>query len=587
MISSPTNQKIKGTVSGSAIIIDCSWLMIIDGLNFRLSAFCLPPFKRHTICKDEMNMKTFVCVILVATTIFFGCNPAEKEENSISKRDFSITKKNAYNDLFLDSSEVANYIEKNQIPDSIARRMTSFYNARNYEYAWFSSRGLSEQAMGFSSLLNFTGDTSAKENKLQQTIDNFKGTDNLTISNHNKSAIKTELQLTESLIEYSLTNFKKGYVKRKQLERFIPFKKENALQLADSLINDKQRDDKYYADINPSYKLLSGQLKKYVEIAKAGGWPAIDSMEKRKLKKKHRYPEIVSIKKLLLATGDLSQTDTSDLYDESFENGVKNFQTRFGFTADGIIGKQALKQMSVPVIDRIKQIMINMNRMRWLPQNPPGQLIEVNIPAFLLHVYDNGKTVFSMPVVVGKDAHSTTIFSDLLTTIVFSPYWNIPRSIVKNEIIPGMDSDKNYLDEHNMEITGEENGLPVVRQKPGDQNSLGKVKFLFPNTFNIYFHDTPAKGLFNKDIRAYSHGCIRLADAEKMADYLLRDNSKWTPQKIHEAMNSGNQQFVKLKDPVPVFITYYTAWVDENGTLNFRDDIYGHDKEVAEKMFTK
>ncbi|HSV11508.1 MAG TPA: L,D-transpeptidase family protein [Hanamia sp.] len=532
-------------------------------------------------------MKTFVCVILVATTIFFGCNPAEKEENSISKRDFSITKKNAYNDLFLDSSEVANYIEKNQIPDSIARRMTSFYNARNYEYAWFSSRGLSEQAMGFSSLLNFTGDTSAKENKLQQTIDNFKGTDNLTISNHNKSAIKTELQLTESLIEYSLTNFKKGYVKRKQLERFIPFKKENALQLADSLINDKQRDDKYYADINPSYKLLSGQLKKYVEIAKAGGWPAIDSLEKRKLKKNHRYPEIVSIKKLLLATGDLSQTDTSDLYDESFENGVKNFQTRFGFTADGIIGKQALKQMSVPVIDRIKQIMINMNRMRWLPQNPPGQLIEVNIPAFLLHVYDNGKTVFSMPVVVGKDAHSTTIFSDLLTTIVFSPYWNIPRSIVKNEIIPGMDSDKNYLDEHNMEITGEENGLPVVRQKPGDQNSLGKVKFLFPNTFNIYFHDTPAKGLFNKDIRAYSHGCIRLADAEKMADYLLRDNSKWTPQKIHEAMNSGNQQFVKLKDPVPVFITYYTAWVDENGTLNFRDDIYGHDKEVAEKMFTK
>jgi L,D-transpeptidase YcbB len=242
--------------------------------------------------------------------------------------------------------------------------------------------------------------------------------------------------------------------------------------------------------------------------------------------------------------------------------------------------------MSVPVIHRIKQILINMNRMRWLPLNPPGQLLEVNIPAFLLHVYDNGKTVFTMPVVVGKDAHSTTIFSDLLTTIVFSPYWNVPPSIVKKEIVPAMDSDANYLEEHNMEITGQENGLPVVRQKPGDQNSLGKVKFLFPNTFNIYFHDTPAKELFNKDIRAYSHGCIRLADAEKMADYLLRDNRKWTPEKIHEAMNSGNEQFVKLKDPVPVFITYYTAWVDENGKLNFRDDIYGHDKEVAEKMFT-
>ena len=148
-----------------------------------------------------------------------------------------------------------------------------------------------------------------------------------------------------------------------------------------------------------------------------------------------------------------------------------------------------------------------------------------------------------------------------------------------------MDSDKDYLDKHQMEITGTVNNVPVVRQKPGPENSLGKVKFLFPNTFNIYLHDTPAKDLFNKDVRAYSHGCIRLADAEKLADYVLENNSHWTPEKINEAMNSGNEQFVKLKDPVPVFITYYTAWVDDNGQLNFRDDIYGHDKAVAEKMF--
>jgi murein L,D-transpeptidase YcbB/YkuD len=190
-----------------------------------------------------------------------------------------------------------------------------------------------------------------------------------------------------------------------------------------------------------------------------------------------------------------------------------------------------------------------------------------------------------MPVVVGKDGHNTTLFSDLMTTIVFSPYWNVPPSIVKKEIVPGMDSNENYLEEHNMEITGQENGLPVVRQKPGPENSLGKVKFLFPNSFNIYLHDTPAKELFNKDVRAFSHGCIRLANAEKLADYLLQTSSKWTPEKINEAMNSGDEQFVKLKDPVPVFITYYTAWVDDNGVLNFRDDIYGHDKAVAEKMF--
>ena len=126
-----------------------------------------------------------------------------------------------------------------------------------------------------------------------------------------------------------------------------------------------------------------------------------------------------------------------------------------------------------------------------------------------------------------------------------------------------------------------------MRQKPGGDNSLGKVKFLFPNSFNIYFHDTPAKSLFNKDVRAYSHGCIRLSEPEKLADYLLKDDPKWTTEKINEAMNKGNEEFVAVKKPVPVFITYYTAWVDDSGKLNFRNDIYGHDADIAAKMFMK
>jgi murein L,D-transpeptidase YcbB/YkuD len=136
-----------------------------------------------------------------------------------------------------------------------------------------------------------------------------------------------------------------------------------------------------------------------------------------------------------------------------------------------------------------------------------------------------------------------------------------------------------------MEQVGTEGGLPVIRQKPGPKNSLGKVKFLFPNSFNIYFHDTPAKSLFSQDKRAYSHGCIRLAEPEKMARYLLRDNPEWTPEKISEAMNAEKEQYVKLKKPVPVIISYYTSWVDENGLLNFRDDIYKHDSDVTGKMF--
>jgi murein L,D-transpeptidase YcbB/YkuD len=138
-----------------------------------------------------------------------------------------------------------------------------------------------------------------------------------------------------------------------------------------------------------------------------------------------------------------------------------------------------------------------------------------------------------------------------------------------------------------MEINGERNGLPVIRQLPGDKNELGKVKFVFPNTFNIYFHDTPHKELFKNDKRAYSHGCIRLSDPVGLANYVLRDQPEWTPEKIDNAMNSGKEKYVKIKDPVPVIIYYYTAWVDENGLLQFREDIYGHDKKMSEKLFTE
>ncbi len=536
-------------------------------------------------------MKRIITLTISVVTLFCACNQnqqkdsTEKKSKKISKRNLSITKENSYNDIFLDSADVVNYIAKNEIPDSVSRRIISFYNTRNYQFAWFSSDGLSEQAMGFSSLLNFINDTSARQKKLEKIMNGLMGEDQLSVTAKDATAINTELLLTESLINYSFDKFKKGYVKRKELERFIPFKRTDPIVLADSLLNKKHKDEKYFSDINQSYRLLSEQLKNYVAIAKSGGWPSLANAEAKSFKKGDSSLQILSLKKMFFLTGDMQQQDTSAMYNENLVTGIKNFQTRFGYTPTGKITKELLVQINVPVIDRIKQLLINMNRMRWLPQEPEGRLIVVNIPAFLLHVYDGTKTVFTMPVVVGKEGHNTILFSDMLTTIVFSPYWNVPISIVKAEIVPGIQKDPNYIESHNMEITKEVNGLPVVRQKPGPENSLGKVKFLFPNSFNIYFHDTPAKSLFDKDVRAYSHGCIRLADPEKMADYLLQDDTKWTADKINEAMNSGNEQYVKLKDPVPVFITYYTAWVDENGKLNFRDDIYGHDKDVAAKMF--
>ena len=241
--------------------------------------------------------------------------------------------------------------------------------------------------------------------------------------------------------------------------------------------------------------------------------------------------------------------------------------------------------MNVPVTKRLEQLLMNMDRMRWLANNPSGNLIVVNIPEFVLHVYEGKQKAFDIDVVVGKEGHNTMMFNGDLNQVVFSPYWNVPPSIVAKEILPAIEKNPNYLAKENMEITGNDDGLPVVRQKPGASNALGKVKFLFPNSFNIYFHDTPAKSLFEKDKRAYSHGCIRLKEPEKLANYVLRNQPEWTPEKIEDAMNSGEQKFVRVKDPIPVLITYYTAWADDNGRLNFREDIYGHDERLAEKMF--
>lgn len=264
---------------------------------------------------------------------------------------------------------------------------------------------------------------------------------------------------------------------------------------------------------------------------------------------------------------------------------VRQAQKRFGLKQDGVISSNLIKELNVPAKDRIEQILINMERMRWMPQQPEGKRIVVNIPEFKLHVYEGPDEVFNMDVVVGKVGHNTVVFNDELKYVVFSPYWNIPESIVRSEIQPAMARNSDYLDRNNMEQTGYNSGVPVIRQKPGGSNALGLVKFIFPNNYNIYLHDTPSKGLFSRAQRAFSHGCIRVAEPKRLAEYLLKDQPEWTPESISEAMHASEEQWVKLTETVPVFISYFTAWVDNEGLLNFRDDIYGHDKKVGERLF--
>jgi murein L,D-transpeptidase YcbB/YkuD len=221
----------------------------------------------------------------------------------------------------------------------------------------------------------------------------------------------------------------------------------------------------------------------------------------------------------------------------------------------------------------VEQIVMNMERWRWLPDDPGPRYVLVNIPAFRLDVIEQGKSVLDMKVVTGKKASPTPVLADRMTTVVFSPYWNIPQDIVQKEILPKIDKDPSYLEKNNMEADEKGN----YRQRPGKGNSLGQVKFLFPNHYNVYLHDTPAQSLFERIERDFSHGCVRLDEPMKLAQYVLRDQPEWTEDRIRAAMTAGTEHAVALKQPLPIYLVYFTAWED-GGVLKTVPDVYGIDR---------
>jgi murein L,D-transpeptidase YcbB/YkuD len=343
-----------------------------------------------------------------------------------------------------------------------------------------------------------------------------------------------------------------------------------------------------YTGTNPidptrGYNLLQQALTRYEQIAQQGGWKKITATKKF-YQQGESAAAITDIKSRLHASGDYKSDDMSALFTPELTAAVKRAQKRFGFKESGVVDAALIKELNVPVERRINQILVNMERLQTLPGHTGGTRLVANIPEFKLHVYEGDRHVFDMNIVVGTQANKTVVFNDEMKQVVFSPYWNVPPSIVKNEILPKMRNDHNYLWRNRYVQVGTENGLPKIRQMPGAGNALGKVKFLFPNDHNIYFHDTPAKSLFNLRRRAFSHGCIRLAEPAKLAEYLLRDTPGWTPDRIENAMNAGEEQVVNLQAPVAVAITYFTAWVDNDGMVHFREDIYGHDKEMAKRV---
>lgn len=324
-----------------------------------------------------------------------------------------------------------------------------------------------------------------------------------------------------------------------------------------------------------------------------------------KLKPGVKNIHVIALRGRLKATGELKPEDDTELtlYDEALEDAVKRFQLAHGLEQTGAVGPSTLAELNVSPSERLQQIEVNMHRWSELSHKLGNRYILVNVPDYRLQVVENGEVVLSMKAIVGKPERPTPELSSTVTRIVFNPYWNVPNTIAEEDIIPKVISNPDYLEEMHIEIlnrqtddatvlsasdidweSAELNGFPYhLRQEPGSDNALGLVKFEFDNSHDVYLHDTPAKNLFDVNKRDFSSGCIRLEKPFELATYLMKDDPTWTDDKMQDILDKGKTRYIKASTPTEIIIAYLTAWTDEAGNVQFRDDVYAEDSLLIEE----
>ncbi|MBF4491867.1 L,D-transpeptidase family protein [Flavobacterium sp. MR2016-29] len=327
------------------------------------------------------------------------------------------------------------------------------------------------------------------------------------------------------------------------------------------------------------YYKLQDFLNKYKKLERSNKWKPIVPEETpyKDLRPDAVSSTIAQVRTRLYLLGDLKNDSKSNVYDRELMDAVMKYKVRNGFKPNYILAEEHIKEMNVPLADKVETLKLNMERCRAIATQIANsdEYVLVNVPSYELVYVKNGKVQLRSSVFVGSPLTKTTIFNSEIDRIVFSPYWTVPQSIVENELKSKMAADKNYLADHNMEIVKGQ-----VRQKPGPDNSLGLVKFMFPNPDDIYMHDTPSKTLFDFEKRTFSHGCVNVKLAKELAVAMLKDYPEWTQEKIDKAMAGKTESSFKLAKKVPIFISYFTSMVNENGEIGFFQDVYEKDNEL-------
>lgn len=488
--------------------------------------------------------------------------------------------------------------------------LITFYSERQFTKAWMESGQPSFQAYQLIQALN-TADRHGLD-KNNYHISAINNRIELLKTSSNKSerlvaSVDLDLLLSDAFLTYA-KHLVQGQVNPKSLHSDWDTNRRTTdlISLLVEAVGSQTVDQKInnLAPQQAGYHSLMQALGEYRDIKDHGGWPPVTMGPTLRLG--DRSNRIVGLKKRLTVSGDLPKTNDqgNNHYDSALQNAVKRFQKRHGLEADGLVGKATLEALNIDIDYRVEQIRANLERWRWLPEDLGERHIIVNIPGFDLKFIANGETLLEMPVIVGKTYRETPVFTGMMTYLVINPSWYVPKSIAVKDKLPILIKDPHYIEKHHMKLyrgwgadkteinplsvnwrNVDPNNFPFrLVQKPGPKNALGKIKFMFPNQHNVYLHDTSEPSLFNRVDRSFSSGCIRVGKPFALANRVLENNSRMTPEAIQSAFDQTEQKTVTLQNPIPVHLLYWTAWVDADGTLQFRKDIYNRDEELIQKL---
>jgi murein L,D-transpeptidase YcbB/YkuD len=522
-----------------------------------------------------------------------------------------------------------------------SRALLRFYETRGFQPAWFSYEGTVRPQAGqyLAALCEAREEGLSPERYHHSALD--ESLRQLTLGGGAEDAwMGVELRLTASFLTHA-SHLLSGQVPSRLRWRAKPSTVADLAAVLEGALasGDLSGALRGLSPNHEGFTRLREALVRYRAIAAAGGWPLVP--EGVPLERGMKDPRVAVLRERLRVTGDLPPapeerqlypgapgvgvaalvgelvraameepapevprpSTPEDLYDEELEEAVKTFQRRHGLEADGKVGRETLRALRVPVEERIAQLVVNLERWRWVPKELGTRHVRVNLPAFELEAVERGQTVLRMPVIIGAQDWRTPIFQDEVEYLVLNPEWHVPRGITQEEVLPKLQEDPGAAGRLGLTVLDRATGQPVdpatvdwsgleegelpyrFAQPAGDSNPLGRVKFMFPNRFSVYMHDTPNPELFAEAHRALSHGCIRVSEPVRLADFLLRGHDGWTEESLEAAMEAGGRsRRVDLPAPVPVYLLYWTAFVNEEGRVEFRPDIYQRDPEVRRAL---